>query len=439
MISSRYFNLSRYFSTLSFVLIVLAAGVLGLLYRHLSLLQMKELAESRNVAMTQVFENSLRQPLDDLSAIAVSRDLDALLTSEELAVLGAQTAALMHGTAVVKVKVYNRLGITIFSTDTKQIGESRLDNPGFKAAMNGAVLSELTHRNSLDTFEGALNDVDLLASYIPLGGKNGAAEGVFELYQDVTPFVRSLHHGLLLVTIGVFAVFAVLYLMQFVVVRRAQHILNDQESHLRSARDTLELRVTARTEELKKTNQRLEGEIAERRQAESKLNYLAYHDPLTGLANRRSFLERFAASMSEAQAKDRRLAVLFIDLDQFKQVNDSLGHGVGDELLAAVAMRLSERVRLIDLLARLGGDEFICLMEGVGDGKDVEILAREILATFEQSFPLGDNELYLSASSASVCIRAMAKACWNSCATPIAPCIAPRRSGVVNIISTRQK
>ncbi len=128
------------------------------------------------------------------------------------------------------------------------------------------------------------------------------------------------------------------------------------------------------------------------------MNYLAYHDPLTGLANRRCFIERLEESLRETARHGERLAVLFIDLDQFKQVNDSLGHGVGDELLVAVAARLSEHVRLIDMLARLGGDEFICLMETVREPKEVDILAREIIANFEQPFRLGDHELFLTAS-----------------------------------------
>jgi diguanylate cyclase (GGDEF)-like protein len=181
-------------------------------------------------------------------------------------------------------------------------------------------------------------------------------------------------------------VFALLYLMQFLVVRRAQGILEDQEGRIKAARDTLEIQVAARTDELKRTNSQLEGEISERRQAQSKLNYLAYHDPLTGLANRRCFIERLEESLRENGRHGERLAVLFIDLDQFKQVNDSLGHGVGDELLVSVAARLSEHVRLIDMLARLGGDEFICLMEAVRSEDEVAMLAREILGAFEQPF-----------------------------------------------------
>ena len=392
------FNLSRYFSTVSFILIVLAAGVLGPFYRQLSLKQITELAESRNVAMAQVFENSLRNPLDSLMSASVGRDADFLKQFAEATELKASVVALMRNTAVVRVKIYNRLGITVFSSDPAQIGESRLANAGFRSAMNGVVASDLTHRNSIDTFEGARVEVDVLASYIPVMAKDQSIEGVFELYQDVTPFMTQLQRSLWWVTAGVFVVFAALYLMQYLVVRRAQRILKEQERHIEAARDTLEIQVEARTEELKRTNTQLKAEISERRQAESKLNYLAYHDPLTGLANRRCFIERLEYSLQESGQEGQRLAVLFIDLDQFKQVNDSLGHGVGDELLVSVGARLSEHVGLIDMLARLGGDEFICLMEAVRSEDEVEMLAREIIAAFDTPFRLGDLELFLSAS-----------------------------------------
>lgn len=392
------FNLSRYFSTVSFILIVLAAGVLGPLYQKLSLQQMQDLAEGRNVAMAQVFQNSLRNSLDALMSDSVGRDVESLTQSEEARRLHASVLELMRDTSVIRVKIYNRIGSTVFSTDASQIGESRLDNPGFRAAISGTIASELTHRDSMNSLDGTLSEVDVLASHIPIRGKDQSVEGVFELYQDVSPFVSQLHRNMWLVTGGVALVFAALYLMQFLVVRRAQGILEDQEGRIAAARDTLEIQVAARTDELKRTNTQLEGEIVERRQAQSKLNYLAYHDPLTGLSNRRSFIERLEESLRESARHGERLAVLFIDLDQFKQVNDSLGHGVGDELLVSVAARLSEHVRLIDMLARLGGDEFICLMEGVRSEDEVEMLAREIIGAFEYPFKLEDHELFLTAS-----------------------------------------
>ena len=392
------FNLSRYFSTLSFLLIVLAAGVLGPFYRQLSLQQITELAESRNVAMAQIFENSLREPLEELLVASLGRDAEFLRQSREVALLRENVVTLMRNTSVVQVKIYNRLGVLVFSFDPQQIGQEHLSHPGFRAAMAGLLTSELEQYSSFAGFDGQRTDIDVLSSYIPAVGSGGAVEGVFELYQEVTPFMRQLQRSLWWVTAGVFAVFAMLFLMQYVVVRRAQRILEEQEGRIKAARDTLELQVEARSADLKRTNTQLQGEIAERRQAESKLNYLAYHDPLTGLANRRCFIERLEDSLRESAEQGYQMAVLFIDLDQFKQVNDSLGHGVGDELLVSVAARLTEQVRLIDMLARLGGDEFICLMERVRSEEEVAIVANEIIDAFDLSFRLGDHELFLSAS-----------------------------------------
>ncbi len=392
------FNLSRYFSTVSFILILLAAAVLGPLYRHLSLGQMKSLAESRNVAMAQIFENSLQTSLDAVLTASIGVDGRAIHHTPDSASLREQVVTLMRDTAVIKVKVYNRLGVTIFSTDASQIGEVKLENPAFRQAMNGEVVSDLTHRHQIDALEGKRADVEVLSSYIPIRRGERGVEGVFELYQDVTPFSLALQRNLWLVTLGVVLVLGSLYLMQFIIVRRAQRILREQGERLQAAHDTLELRVEARTEELRRANHKLEAEIGERQQIESKLNYLAFHDTLTGLANRRSLISHLENSLREAASGGHRLAVLFIDLDQFKQVNDSLGHAVGDELLLAVAHRLGEQVPLLDMLARVGGDEFIGLMERFGEERDVAMLAAEIVAAFEQPFKLEMHELFLSAS-----------------------------------------
>ena len=392
------FNLSRYFSTVSFILIVMAAGVLGPLYRWLSIQQMTELAEDRNVVMAQVFKKTLAVPLDHLMSTSLGQTTDLLKSSAEAEQLRGSVAELLRNTMFVKVKIYNRLGIAVFSTETSEIGETSLSSPGFRSAMSGMVVSKLSNRSRSEALEAIPAHPDLLSSCLPTTDKEGAINGVLELSQDVSPFMHQLQRGLWWVTLGVFSVFMALFLMQFLVVRRAQRILEEQEGRIKAARDTLEIQVDARTEELRRANKQLKGEISERRQAESKLNYLAYHDPLTGLANRRCFIERLEESLHESAQHGQQLAVLFIDLDQFKQVNDSLGHGVGDELLVSVAARLSEHVRLIDMLARLGGDEFICLMEGVRNEEEVVLLAREIIAAFDYPFELGEHELFLSAS-----------------------------------------
>ena len=139
-------------------------------------------------------------------------------------------------------------------------------------------------------------------------------------------------------------------------------------------------------------------DISEHKANEQRISHLAHHDVLTDLPNRSLCIERLRMSIQQAERQHHNVGVLFIDLDQFKQVNDSLGHSVGDELLVAVAARLDEHARLIDMLARLGGDEFICLMEAVRDDDEVAMIAEEIAAAFEEPFQLGEHELFLSAS-----------------------------------------
>ena len=138
------------------------------------------LAGGRNVAMAQVFENVLGESLAELMAASVGKGASMLMDADESQAMQASVAALMHETAVVKVKIYNRLGVTIFSTDPSQFGESQLGNAGFKSALAGEVRSDLSHRDSLATFDGVRPNIDLLASHVPISSEGRAVEGVFE-------------------------------------------------------------------------------------------------------------------------------------------------------------------------------------------------------------------------------------------------------------------
>ena len=149
----------------------------------------------------------------------------------------------------------------------------------------------------------------------------------------------------------------------------------------------------------------LAQDITERKLAELRLTeneerfkHLAHHDSLTGLPNRLLFADRLHHAMSRARRSGKLLALLFFDLDRFKAINDTHGHEGGDEVLRAVAQRLTALVRDADTVARFGGDEFIILMEDVTDTADVEHLAGKILAGLAQPLALGEQTLTLTTS-----------------------------------------
>ncbi|MHB1231039.1 MAG: putative bifunctional diguanylate cyclase/phosphodiesterase [Burkholderiales bacterium] len=139
-------------------------------------------------------------------------------------------------------------------------------------------------------------------------------------------------------------------------------------------------------------------DIADRKRAEKTIAYQAYHDLLTGLPNRALFQDRLAQAINQAKRDNTQLAVMFLDLDKFKFVNDSLGHVAGDKLLKTLAARLRSCLREVDTLARLGGDEFVLLLPQINEATDATLIAEKILLALQQKFVIGDHELFASVS-----------------------------------------
>jgi diguanylate cyclase (GGDEF)-like protein/PAS domain S-box-containing protein len=139
-------------------------------------------------------------------------------------------------------------------------------------------------------------------------------------------------------------------------------------------------------------------DISQMKRSEAELDYLAHHDPLTELPNRLLLNARLEYAIQRAQREGTSLTVLFIDLDRFKTVNDSLGHPVGDQLLKLVAALLTACVRSEDTVARLGGDEFVVVLEGVGDTGDASAMAEKILNTLSKRYDLNGQTVFIGAS-----------------------------------------
>ncbi|MDQ4063004.1 MAG: EAL domain-containing protein [Actinomycetota bacterium] len=187
-------------------------------------------------------------------------------------------------------------------------------------------------------------------------------------------------------------------LVNFVGVQNDVTRRKQAEEALQRAHDELEDRVRQRTARLAESNARLQREIAERRELEEHLMHQAFHDPLTGLANRTLFLDRLDLALARTEWREGKVAVLFMDLDNFKVINDSLEHEVGDQVLLAVAERLEKSIGAEGTVARFGGDEFTVLLEDVASVSGAVRVAERIQEALRAPFYMGGRERFITTS-----------------------------------------
>ena len=169
------------------------------------------------------------------------------------------------------------------------------------------------------------------------------------------------------------------------------------QSILTQTQAELEQQVQERTLELRATIENLHQEVEDRKRVQERIHWMAHYDPLTGLPNRALLTERSKTAIGNAQANNTPLAVIFLDLDRFKHVNDSLGHKVGDALLVQIAQRLREVVRDRDTVCRLGGDEFILLLPGA-NAHGAARVASKLQEASRTSYQINHHELTMAPS-----------------------------------------
>ncbi|MGB7846449.1 MAG: EAL domain-containing protein [Candidatus Acidiferrum sp.] len=170
------------------------------------------------------------------------------------------------------------------------------------------------------------------------------------------------------------------------------------ERKIKDLNADLEQRVRLRTHELEMKNQQLATEVEERKSAEEQIQFLAYYDPLTGLPNRTLLRDRMTIALASARRRGEKVALLFLDLDNFKNINDSLGHTAGDFLLKEVANRLKRWTREQDTVARLGGDEFILVLTAVREMSDARVTAERIVHDIAMGFVIQGKRLTITCS-----------------------------------------
>ncbi len=361
------FNLLRYSQLIALAVPIAVVVALTYLYRGLVFDSMVEGETHANVALTRTFANAIWPAHAAFVRRAGALERPTLASRAEIGVLDGDLRRLASGLDIVKVKIYDLHGLTVYSTDPRQIGQSAAGNPGFLRARDGYPVSNLTYRERMDSWEGEIAERHILATYVPVHVHEAApVEAVLEIYSDVTRLVEANQRSEWKVLAAVLGAMALLYAVVQLMLARYRRLLEEKER--------------------------------ERAAQEERIRHQAYHDPLTGLPNRASFTEHLEEAMRRAKRAGWPLALLFLDLDLFKRVNDCLGHDAGDRLLRVAAERIRRAVREADMLFRMGGDEFTVLLEDVRGPEEAAMVATRVLETIAEPLQLQHHEIAVTSS-----------------------------------------
>lgn len=251
------FKLTQYFSLTSLSFFLVASVVLGAFYRQRSLHDLVNLGESKNVALAQVFSNSIWLEFSPFLTSASSLSDEELRTHPQTAKLRQAVLNQMQGLSVVKVKIFNLDGRTVFSTEPKQIGEYKRNYPGFLTARSGKIVTKLDYRDTFTAFEGEITNRELLSSYVPIRQNLvvGEVEGVLELYSDITILHEQIEQSQINIILGIVLIFTLLYAILFWLVKRADKLIQSQHDKLQKS----EIQYKDQAAELEQTLQELKN------------------------------------------------------------------------------------------------------------------------------------------------------------------------------------
>jgi diguanylate cyclase (GGDEF)-like protein len=293
-------------------------------------------------------------------------DLSEGLSKGELEEMDRRFRAGLLGKKVVRIKVWNRAGTIVYSEDPTLVGKTFEVEDDLHEALEGEIEAEISELDSAEDASESEHD-RLLEVYVPIrfsGGKEPA--GAFEIYLPYAPLERAILHDARSLQAWMLGGLVLLYLVLFRIVMGASRRLRDQAAELEQRADENE--------------------------------FLALHDSLTELPNRRLFHDRVRQAIAAARRDDSLVAVMIMDLDRFKEINDTLGHHVGDDLLRQTAHRLRDVIREQDSIARLGGDEFAILVSRFYDEGALFDVVERVQDALDDPFAISDTSLDVTTS-----------------------------------------
>lgn len=291
-----------------------------------------------------------------LLARAVSPRLENLLNGPEAelglpgapveaARLGRDLLAHLRETRISTINIYDARGVFVVSTDASQPPRGDAADPEIVKALRGQSTSVVDKRGNSP---GAADGRVTITTYVPVfGSTSDGVVAVFQVLSDVTRVMRTIDRNAILISIGLLGGVLVVCAIVLVVAARMSRVVREEH----------------------------EQRIA----AEAEMRYQAYHDRLTGLPNRRSFYEKLDALLARRANRPEKLSVMFLDLDNFKLVNDGLGHSAGDEVLRTIAARLTDCLRIEDRLYHMNGDKFIIVLSGNDVRQATQSVAERVL------------------------------------------------------------
>lgn len=254
------FPLMSYFTFSSLVFFLIAIVMLNYGYRRSAISDLIAIGEKENAALAKSLSNSLQAILKPYLSNSSKLNPKELSERLEIAILQNQVERYTKDLSLVKIKVYNLEGTTIFSTDPQQIGQDKSKSTGFQTAITGKVKTELGHRDTFKAIRGKIEDRKLLSSYVPIVGNSGEMQGVFELYNDVTPLVKKISRTQLEIISIVGSTLGLLYLILLAIVHRADRLIDNQQLALQESQSQYQQKATELQQtvgELKQTQSQL--------------------------------------------------------------------------------------------------------------------------------------------------------------------------------------